>query len=135
MAPEVVEAVEASSITTSQCGNVSLMALGILVLGLTVGGLTALTGQAVATHQALADAMTNAVTTLQKDSAPPNQAQFARLVEEQPGMATARIIAFHDAGSGADLSIQAIATVDLSTLGVRLKGWQHPTIRATIGTT
>ncbi len=92
--------------TTSQCGSVSLMGLGLVLVGLVMAGAVTALGQVWAAQQNLQDALDNAVSVMQQANLR-STAQLVSLVDQDGGLSGAQLISFTPQGAVWSAVIQA----------------------------
>lgn len=83
----------AMSIITSRCGSVSLMGLGLTLVGLVMAGAVTGVGQLWLTHQELQDALNNAAAAMEA-SHNTQLATMATLIKQDGGFSSVTIVSF-----------------------------------------
>ena len=105
--------VEELSCITSRCGNVTIMGLGLLLIGLLFLGAAVGAGQIWEEHQALQDAMINAASVMDANHEV-TAGRFISLVQENGGFSTFRLTSFGTQNQGSVLTIQASGMAPLN---------------------
>lgn len=91
------EVVAATSIITSRCGSATLMGLGVAVVGLILASVVVVSGQLWTVHQALQDALDNAVWALEEAATGPKSAsELGLLVSKDGGFSAVDVLSFQD---------------------------------------
>lgn len=96
------------SIITSRCGSVTLMGLGLMLVGLATAGLSVGVGQVWLEHARLQDALDNAALVM-RASRNASASTLLQLVDANSGLNTVRLVAFSDHNDALKASISAPA--------------------------
>lgn len=101
-----VGAVALRDIITFRCGSVSLMGLGLVLVGLVMAASVTALGQVWAAQQNLQDALDNAVSVMQQQNIH-SAAQLISLVDQDGELSGVQLISFSPQGDLWSAAIQA----------------------------